>query len=244
MADQSFSHTAEVMRAALPYFDSRSKVRAEIFTKLFDVMGSLRTITSPLNMAACGFESTKFDLEGMLNGIRPICSNREREFIDRILNFFNMRRMFETYNNMMSAMKAMQGFEGFPFGDSQTGDDTDTVTGNFSGMNFESIFGNSESKSKESEADADRQSDAAFASDTDHFDHQDQEYDSEKASDGDQTPHFGNTSGPMNNKMFDMLKAMVPPEQMSTFENLSMLLNSMSYDNNSKPHDSKEQNDG
>jgi hypothetical protein len=44
--------------------------------------------------------------------------------------------------------------------------------------------------------------------------------------------------------MFDMLKAMVPPEQMSTFENLSMLLNTMSYDNTNKPDDSKEQKDG
>jgi hypothetical protein len=214
MADQDFSHTAEIMKAALPYIDSRTRVLAEFFTKAFDLMGSLKLFTS-FNLAACGFEGTKTDMEGLLTGIRPLCTLKEREFVDRILNFFNMKRMFEMYNNMMSAMKTMQEFDGFPFGDSGTGDDTDNVTGNFSNLNFESIFGNSKDSSDKEEAETKQES-----------------------SDSDSNKSM------QNNKMFEMLKAMVPPEQMSTFENLSMLLNSMTYDNNSKPDDHKERNDG
>jgi hypothetical protein len=44
--------------------------------------------------------------------------------------------------------------------------------------------------------------------------------------------------------MFEMLKSMVPPEQLGTFENIRMLLNTMSYDNNSKSDDSKEHENG
>jgi hypothetical protein len=249
MADQDMFHTLEIVKAAIPYVDSRSKVMAEFFVKAIDLMGSLKSISNPKNLAACGFEVSKFDLEGLLNGIRPVCNIRERVFVDQILNFFNMRKMFEMYNNMMSAMKAMQGFDGFPFGDSGTGDDTDTVKGNFSGMNFESIFknfgNNPFSGSSDSYTDTkDATSDTIF----DHFDNTVQSDDSNSKIDTEEMLHnednnsnaFGNT----NNKMFDMLKAMVPPEQLSTFENLSMLLNTMSYDNNSRPDDSKERNDG
>jgi hypothetical protein len=37
-----------------------------------------------------------------------------------------------------------------------------------------------------------------------------------------------------NSGMLDMLKNMIPPDQMSTFENLRMLFNTMSYDDSSK----------
>jgi hypothetical protein len=36
--------------------------------------------------------------------------------------------------------------------------------------------------------------------------------------------------------MINALKTMIPPEQMSTFENLRMLFNAMSYDNNKSDH--------
>jgi hypothetical protein len=249
MADQDMFHTVEIVKAALPYIDTRSKVMAEFFVKVIDLMGSLKSISNPNNLAACGFEVNKLDLEGLLNGIRPVCNNRERVFVDQILNFFSMKKMFEMYNNMMSAMKAMQGFDGFPFGDSDTGDDTDTVKGNFSGMNFESIFknfgGNPFSGDSNSYTDpVDSTSDTIY----DHSENSVRPDDTNSDFDTEQRipneNNGSNTSGKMNDKMFDMLKAMVPPEQLSTFENLSMLLNTMSYDNNSRPDDSKERNNG
>ena len=225
MADHDMFHTVEIMRAASPYFDSRSRVRVELLTKMLDLMVNLKSSTGSNNMAACGFDNSKIDIEGLLNGIRPICNNRERIFIDKILNFFNMRRMFEMYNNMMATMKTMQEFGGFPFGESN---DTVNVTGNFSGFNFESIFGNQKDSSYSESSDA-------------------QYNENEEASDANSETgqnNYGN-SNPMNNQMFEMLKAMVPPEQLSTFENFSMLLNTMSYDNNnSKPDHNKEQSDG
>jgi hypothetical protein len=230
MADQDLSHTAEIMRAALPFIDARNKVMVEFMMKVFDLMGSLKFIRNPNNLAACGFEASKIDMEGLLNGIRPVCGNREREIIDRILNFFSMKRMFEMYNKMMETMKTMQDFEGFPFGDFS--EDAETVTGNFSDSNFDSIFNTAEHK----EADV-------SSADSDYFSHAEPDDDPFGAEE-EPSPPPGNSGFKMNDRMFDMLKAMVPPEQMSTFENLSMLLSSMSYDNNSKPDDSKEHSDG
>jgi hypothetical protein len=48
------------------------------------------------------------------------------------------------------------------------------------------------------------------------------------------TSDSANTGLGTDNNMMDMLKDMIPPEQMETFKNLSMLFQSMSYDDNKK----------
>lgn len=240
MADQDYLHTAEIMKAALPYIDTRSRGFVEIITKFLDLMASLKA--AAYNMAACGYQESKTDMEGMLNGIRPLCNNREREFIDRILSFFNMKRMMETYNNIMSAMKTMQEFDGFNFTDGDSGFNADNIAGNFSGSNFESIFNSFQSSfNTDTEAKVDDYNDFPSGNETQAAENIEADYSDQKNSDSSYTENKGNG---MNPKMLDMLKAMVPPEQRSTFENLSMLLNTMSYDNNSKPDHSKEQSDG
>ncbi len=223
MANQNYLHTAEIMKAALPYFDSMTRIRMEFYTKVLDLMGSLNTLSGRNSMVACGYESTNIDMEGLLNGIRPLCVGSERDFIDRILNIFNMKRMFEMYNNMMSAMKTMQEFGGFSFTGEDSKDDTDTVTSNFTGSNFESIFQGGFSEDTKSETESE---DTTFQKDHNHIHNNEN--------------NFTNDNSPM----FEMLKTMIPPEQQSTFENLRMLLSTMSYDNNSKSDDSKEHENG
>lgn len=261
MADHDLLHTAEIMKAALPYIGLTNKVTAELFVKAFDLLASIKSMKSN-KLSAFSLEISKIDVEGLLTGIRPICNIREREMVDRILNIFNMKRTFEMYNNMMETMKTMQEFGGFPFGDSSNENDTDNVTGNFSGSNFESIFqsvksfmGNSGDMgvSGDSEIPGDP-GDLGVSGDigsfevpsSDSFTHVTEEVHEERKEAGaptDQIPPTKNSGNRSNDMMFEMLKSMVPPEQMSTFENLSMLLNTMSYDNNSKT-DNKERNDG
>lgn len=227
MADQGILHTADIMKAALPFIDARHKGMFEIIMKLFDLLAYLKSLNSTVNMTASTQESAPFDFEGMLNSIRPVCNKKERDIVDKLLNFFHMKRAFEMYNKMTEAMNSMQDFEGFSFED--TGKEAETVTEDFAGMDFDSIF----SDSKE-----DAPADDIFSSDdSDQNDSPDA-----KSPDSEGSQSTG-TGFKINDKMLEMLKTMVPPEKQSTFENLSMLLNSVSYDNN-KPDDSKEHSDG
>lgn len=341
MADQDYNHTAELIKAAIPYVDSNWKGPAELIAKLLDLLGSFKSIGNNGTLSASSFRDfkiDKIDIEGLLKGIRPICNNKEQEIVDRILNIFNMKRMFEMYNNMMSAMKTMQDFGGFNFDGSGSGNDSDNVTSNFTGSNFDSIFqsfsnafssnntsgasdnnqnfaddnqntsDNNQNSSESNQTTSDfnqnsseskqttsdfNQNSSVFNQNAWGFNQSSSEFNqtipdfNQRSSESNQTTSDSNnftsfynpfeTSGsnnterakvaetnennafesvdsknsmntpvkaesnqnPMNNKMFDMLKAMVPPEQMSTFENLSMLLGSMSYDNN-KPDEKKE----
>jgi hypothetical protein len=221
-----------------------NKGMTEMLVKVLDLMGTMKSLKSSSNLAACGYTAGKLDIEGLLNGIRPVCNNKEREIIDRILNIFSMKRMFEMYNNIMETMKNMQDLGGFPFGDSENAADADNVTSNFGTSNFQSIFEmfknvNSTDTSNDSDLHENNDKENIFKGDI--FQEDYKENSEEKAKE--ETKQSNNSGSKPNDMMFEMLKTMLPQEQVTTFENLSMLLNSMSYDNNSKP-DNKEQNDG
>jgi hypothetical protein len=225
MADQDIMHTAEIMKAALPYIDAPNKVMLEFAMKIIELMGYVKTLRSSLGLAACGYQAGKTDMEGMLNNIRPVCNKKERDIIDKILNIFNMKRAYEMYSKMMDAMNIMQGMEGFPFG-SAADTATDAPDADLSSYNTDTDYSISDYASDipdNSEADITENS----------FDAGSDDVKPETASSG--------SAGMFNDKMLEMLKAMVPPEQKATFDNLSMLLSTMSYDNTSKPDESKEQ---
>ena len=232
MAYQNYSHTADMMKASLPFFDNATRSKVEILSKFLDFMGCINSFGRG-SMVACGYEAVSVDIEGLLNGIKPLCDTREREFVDRILNIFNMKRMFEMYNNFMSTMKTMQEATGFSFESGESKDDTDTVTGNFSGFNFDSIFrgdftGNTDKDMTFKEQET-----------------KEKEVQNTEARDSSAQAHTETNSGfSMDNPMFDMMKGMIPSDQMSTFENLRMLFSTMAYDNNSRPDDNKEQKNG
>lgn len=255
MADQDLTHTADIIKAAIPFVDSPLKGTAELFAKFLDLMGSLKSGSITGKLAASGFRTSKIDLEGLLKGIRPICKDKEREMVDTFLNFFNMKRAFEMYNNMMSAMKTMQEYGDVSFADGMN--DTDNVMNNFNASAFESIFktfgsnfgDNNFSNMFSGNSFNDSNSETTHAAETSPPDHNDasdennQSETSNSSQEANSEDNSTNATGGTNNMMFEMLKTMVPPEQKSTFENLSMLFNSMSYDNNSKSDDSKEPND-
>lgn len=213
MADQDLMHTAEIMKAALPYIDAHNKVMVEFLVKLFELIGYFKTFRNSLSLAACGYGDGKTDMEGMLNNIRPVCNKKERDLIDKILNIFNMKRAMDMYNKMMDAMNAMQqDSEDFSFDSPASDTSEEDTSADFSYNN--------------PDMDAVR---------TDRND-------SDDTADAPVPPEGSSASTPViNDRMLQMLKAIVPPEQKVTFDNLSMLLNAMSYDNNSKADESKEQ---
>lgn len=235
MADDDLLHTTEILKAVLPYVDVRTKTTMDLLVKFYELMACIRSMRTN-SLITCGYEEQqKPDIETMLNKIRPICRDKERTIIDRILGFFNAKRMYEMYNSYMSVMKTMQEFGGSPFG--SDGEAADNMMNNFSGFDFSSIFGKGSDNSRDFAHDTDSENSSEYHED--YTDQEEHEYRNENSygSEPDEQSKGNNT------QMFDMLKNMVPPEQMSTFENLRMLFNTMSYDDNSKP-DQRSDEDG
>lgn len=235
MSDQDILHTTEIMRAALPYIDAHNKVMVELIMRVLELVGFIRTFRKSLSLAACGYEAARMDLEGMLNSIKPVCNKKERDFIDKILNIFNMKRAMEMYNQMMDVMNAMQQDSDVTNPDESVCDASapETYTsGEITGL---LNFYKSDMETADSEGENTNAHDSPDSSEEKTGD----DFISE-SSDGNQ-PGKSSSSGLINDKMLDMLKAIIPPEQRSKFDNLSMLLTSMSYDNTSNPDEDKEQ---
>jgi hypothetical protein len=258
MADNDYSHIASIMEAAKPHVDIKTQMTMELMSKLFGLMGSFQNLKKA-NIAACGFEKQKINLEGLLTAIRPLCKGKELAMVDQILSMFNAKRMYDTYKTYMETMKTMQGAEGSPFGNIFPGFNTGNHQENSSGFDINSLingFANMNNFNKQSSTEEKHQDNASgfdissflngFAnaksnpqsgSEQDNTSKSNENYgyssdnDRNKESDADKTPESETSS---YSKMLETLKAMMPPEQNDTYENLSMLLNNVSYDNNNK----------
>lgn len=251
MADDGLLHTAEILKSVLPYVDVRSKLTLDLLVKLYELIICMRSYRTN-DVTACGFEkekeNEKVDMEALLTNIRPKCNDNERTFVDKMLNIFQAKKMFEMYNTYMEAMKVMQGFEGF--GDTDNVD-SGNFTNNFKDFDFSSILGEGNFNA---DAFSDIFKDMASAS-TD----QDEYNSSYESNSSDETEpkeskkynctpdndivddtNDDSIADTSNNSMFDSLKAMIPSDQMGTFENLRMLFDSMSYDDSNKLDESKE----
>ena len=216
MAEDGLLHTADLLKTALPYVDVKSRLTLELLVKLYELIICMRNYTNN-DISACGFENDKADMEALLNIIRPKCSINEQAFVDKMLNIFQAKKMFEMYNTYMEAMNAMEGFDGFACNKSDIDDDSASeATSSTSFMNsfkdydFSSILGDDDN--------------------SDTLMHTYNSMTSDKPDD----------EANDDKDMFEELKALIPPEQMQAYENLRMLFGSMSYDDSNKVDESKE----
>lgn len=233
MAEDGLLHTAELLKTALPYVDVRSRLTLELLVKLYELIICMRNFSTN-NINACGFENEKADMEALLSNIRPKCSNYEQAFVDKILNIFQAKRMFEMYNSYMEAMSSMEGFEGF--GGNKTDGDADSYApmNSFSNYDFSSIFGD------EFDSKSILQSFNSMSSDKN--DYEEYRDDSEEVNEAKLTSGDNISDEAIDDKeMFESLKSLVPPDQMQTFEKLRMLFGSSSYDDSNKANENKEQ---
>ncbi len=102
--DIGTSHTATLIKAASPYFDPDTQRSLHLLASIYDVMDSVQLLSQKKSVSALSFSIKNVDIEGLLKGIRPVCSSEEKSLVDKFLNIFSMKRMFETYQTMSSMM--------------------------------------------------------------------------------------------------------------------------------------------
>lgn len=230
MAEDNLLHTAEILKTALPYVDIKSRLTLELLVKLYELIICMRNFTTK-DITACGFENEKGDMEALLSNIRPKCNKNEQAFVDKMLNIFQAKRMFEMYNTYMEAMNAMEGFEGFGANTSD-GDTSSGFMNSFKNFDFSSLLGD------DFDSDSFIQNYKSMSSDNTNY--EDYSNDSEEVNNLDLTSDNDSAKESSNSSdMFESLKSMIPPDQMETFKNLRMLFESESYDDSNKPNENK-----
>jgi len=96
-ADNS-GHILEVLKAAMPYIDSRRQSSMEALLKATDLIHTTHNMApGGGELSAASLNPKSADIEGMLCSVRGVSSPMERDFIDRMLNFFKARKFYQTY---------------------------------------------------------------------------------------------------------------------------------------------------
>jgi len=230
MAEDGLLHTAELIKSAIPYADVRSKFILDLLVKLYELIACLRNFRTK-DMAACGFENTyeKVDAETLLKKIRPSCNQKERAFVDKLLNIFQAKRIFEMY---ITYMQAMEGFDGFSDSNNNE-DDTGNFMDNLSDIDLSTIVGNDDIDNSFYHINTDSD---AINGETNSEDKiiSDGVISSEREDNQDFSSNHDNSS------LIESLKTMLSPEQRETFENLRILFETMSYDDNKNSESDKE----
>lgn len=152
--DSVMTHVVNIMKAAFPFLDSDTQQSVGLIIKSEELIHSFQNVNN--TVSAFSIRKKSIDLEGLLKGIREVCYPNEREIIDMLLNVFQAKKFFETYNTIKEAMASQ----------TDKSENSDSKTSNIFGMNS-------------------------------------------------------------NANMSEILDAFLTPEQKSTFENLSMMMNLM-----------------
>lgn len=94
----TFSHSLQMLKAALPYMDNHEQKTFTIFIKIFELRNALSLLQKEDNqLSACSESADKNQIINMLNHIREFANDKEKEFIDLFINFNQAFQLFSSY---------------------------------------------------------------------------------------------------------------------------------------------------
>lgn len=94
-----YKHAVDLMSAALPYVNSRAKANMEVLIKAGEFMETFQSTSSP-ELSACDISNEPVDLEALLMNLQGVCTPKEQELVNTILNFLKTRKLYHTYQTM------------------------------------------------------------------------------------------------------------------------------------------------
>lgn len=95
-------HNIEMVKAALPYMNTRTKKSFEILIKTDELMNTVQSMESA-ELSACDVKPNSIDMEAFLMQMRALSNNREGEMIDNMLHFIKMQKLLTAYRSFMTA---------------------------------------------------------------------------------------------------------------------------------------------
>lgn len=95
---ENSGHIFDVLQAALPYIDARNQGTVQTLMKMFDFIQTSKNVSQQsTELSAASLSPQSMDFEGMLNSVRTVSSIKERDLIDKMLNYFKAKRLYQTY---------------------------------------------------------------------------------------------------------------------------------------------------
>lgn len=120
----SLQHTLDIIQAALPYVGNQAKGSMNLVLKAAELVDTVKELGGPTDLSTCNIKNEKVDPEVMLLNVRDVCTTKEQEFIDMIVNFIKAKNLYHSYQsfaeNTVQATTANRNQTQNPFGNGKS----------------------------------------------------------------------------------------------------------------------------
>ena len=64
--------------------------------------------TSSMELSACDLSNEPINYEALLQSLQPMCTNKELDLVNTILNFYKTQKIIQTYQSMKDFLPASE----------------------------------------------------------------------------------------------------------------------------------------
>lgn len=111
---QITTHTMKLLKAALPYVNTSEQHFLSIYLKFSEFVNTLQLYTHGQNqVSACNAEEKQQgNMIEMVNALKKVCNDKERETLDMLLNFLQAMQLYQTYSEFYKTTEQVKELEG------------------------------------------------------------------------------------------------------------------------------------
>lgn len=97
LLNDSAEYLLNIIRAALPYVNSRTRNNMEVALKTGELAETFQSARQTPELQTCDLGEDTMDVEGLLVSIQNVCMGRDRDMINTALNFYKTRNLYRSY---------------------------------------------------------------------------------------------------------------------------------------------------
>lgn len=92
------NHQLEIIKAAVPYINASEQKLISVYVKASELADTIHIFQKPGNsVGICSQENKDGSILDMLNDIRAVCTNTEKETINMLINYLNAFQLYGSY---------------------------------------------------------------------------------------------------------------------------------------------------
>lgn len=93
------NHTQSLFQAALPHIHPQAQTSINVILQANELVNTMQEVYSPPELSTMEINEEEQTPEVLLESIKEVCTPRENEFVDMILNFFKARKIYSAYQD-------------------------------------------------------------------------------------------------------------------------------------------------
>ncbi|MFA9378866.1 MAG: hypothetical protein ACERKZ_19285 [Lachnotalea sp.] len=96
-------HQLEIIKAAIPYINNSEQKLVSVYVKVSELMDTVTIFQKPeSSVGICSTGDNEGGILNMLNDIKAVCTSKEKETINMVINYMNAFQLYNSYQDTYS----------------------------------------------------------------------------------------------------------------------------------------------